>query len=408
MKAGRILILLIVLFFNNQSEAQLHCITADYTREQVSQDTRQAAAIQAAELFIQRTLSAPSANRLENGILKIPVVIHNLYHTAEQKITDEQAIAQLDVLNKAFRRQNADTVKTPAAFRSVAADCEIEFHLATSDPMRRSTSGIIRKYSPVTTWVMDDKMKSSATMGDDPWDSRLYLNIWVCQMDRFAGYSTVPGCDARLDGIVLGLAAFGAGQKTIIHEAGHWMGLKHIWGDEYCGDDGVSDTPKQASYTVGCPSNIRVTCGNNPTGDMYNNYMDFTNDACMNLFTKGQKARMLSVFASGGVRNSLLNSAGLDRPMSYESPLPDQDPRWLQVKVYPNPVSNTLYLDFSYDVRWIGKTIFITNLVGQSINNVTISAKIQTIDVTNLKPGIYFLAAKNDQGVSIKVKFIKL
>ena len=117
---------------------------------------------------------------------------------------------------------------------------------------------------------------------------------------------------------------------------------------------------------------------------------------------------MQSVFASGGVRNSLLNSAGLDRPMSYESPLPDQDPRWLQVKVYPNPVSNTLYLDFSYDVRWIGKTIFITNLVGQSINNVTISAKIQTIDVTNLKPGIYFLAAKNDQGVSIKVKFIKL
>jgi len=408
MKAGRILIFIIVLLSYIQATAQLHCVTADYTRIQVGQDVNQAAAIQQAESFIQRVIASPSTSRLENGIIKIPVVIHNLYHTSDQKITNEQAIAQLDLLNKAFRRKNADTVKTPAVFKPVAADCEIEFHLATADPMRRSTTGIVRKYTPVTTWVMDDKMKSSATMGDDPWDSRLYLNIWVCQMDRFAGFSTVPGSDAKLDGIVLGLAAFGGTQKTIIHEAGHWMGLKHIWGDEYCGDDGVSDTPKQASYTVGCPSNVRVTCGNSPTGDMYNNYMDFTNDACMNLFTKGQKARMQAVFEPGGARNSLLQSAGLDKPLIYESPLPEEDPRWLQVKVYPNPVNTTLYLDFSYDVRWVGKTIFITNLVGQSINNVTISSKIQTIDVTNLKPGIYFLAAKNDQGVSMKVKFIKL
>lgn len=136
--------------------------------------------------------------------------------------------------------------------------------------------------------------------------------------------------------------------------------------------------------------------------------MDFTNDGCMNLFTKGQKARMQAVFAAGAARNSLLNSAGLDKPLIFESPVPEEDPRWLQVRVYPNPVTTTLYLDFSYDVRWIGKTIFISNLVGQSINNVTISSKIQTIDVSNFKPGVYFLAAKNDQGVSMKVKFVKL
>lgn len=408
MKAGRILFLIIVLLSVQLAKAQLNCVTAEYSRLQFSKNAQQAQNIQKAEQFIRQAIASPTTDRIENGIIKIPVVIHNLYHKPDQKVTDEQVAAQLDLLNKAFRRQNADTVKIPDVFKPVAADCEIEFHLATSDPMRRSTTGIIRKYTPVTNWTMDDKVKSSAEMGDDPWDSRLYLNIWVCQMERFAGYSTVPGSDAKLDGIVLGLAAFGAGQRTIVHEAGHWMGLKHIWGDAYCGDDGVDDTPKQASYTVGCPGTVRVTCGNSPTGDMYNNYMDFTNDACRFLFTRGQKARMQAVFLNGGSRNSLMNSAGLDKPLIFESPLPDEDPRWLQVKLYPNPVSNTLYLDFSYDVRWIGKTIFITNLVGQSIKNVTISSKIQAIDVTNFKPGIYFLAAKNDQGLSMKMKFIKL
>jgi len=408
MKAGRILILIIGLLSFSRVTAQLGCVTTEHTRLQVINDPLQANAIQQAETFIRQVLASPTTARLENGIIRIPVVIHNLYHTTDQKITDEQAVAQLELLNKAFRRQNADTVKTPAVFKSVAADCEIEFHLATSDPLKRSTSGIIRKYTPVTTWIMDDKMKSSATMGADPWDSRLYLNIWVCPMEKFAGYSSMPGSDAKLDGIVIGLSAFGAGQKTLIHEAGHWMGLKHIWGDEYCGDDGVDDTPKQASYTVGCPTTARVTCGNGPLGDMYNNYMDFTNDGCMNLFTKGQKARMQAVFAPGAARNSLLSSAGLDKPLIYESALPEEDPRWLQVKMYPNPVTTTLYIDFSYDVRWLGKTIFISNLVGQSVNNVTISSKIQAIDVTNFKPGIYFLAAKNDQGVSMKLKFIKL
>lgn len=408
MKAGRILLFIIVLLIVQFAKAQLNCVTAEYSRLQISKSTEQAQNIYNAESFIRRVLASPSTDRIENGIIKIPVVIHNLYHTPEQKITDEQVAAQLDLLNKAFRRQNADTAKIPDVFKPVAADCEIEFHLATSDPIRRSTTGIIRKYTPVTNWTMDDKMKSTAEMGDDPWDSRLYLNIWVCHMERFAGYSTVPGSDAKLDGIVLGLAAFGAGQKTIIHEAGHWMGLKHIWGDTYCGDDGVDDTPKQASYTVGCPGTVRITCGNSPTGDMYNNYMDFTSDGCRFIFTRGQKARMQAVFLTGGSRNSLMSSAGLDKALIFESPLPDEDPRWLQVKMYPNPVSNTLYLDLSYDVRWIGKTIFITNLVGQSIKNVTISSKMQAVDVSNFKPGIYFLAAKNDQGLSMKMKFIKL
>jgi len=207
MKAGRILILIIGLLSFSRVTAQLSCVTTEHTRLQVINDPLQANAIQQAETFIRQVLASPNTARLENGIIRIPVVIHNLYHTTDQKITDEQAVAQLELLNKAFRRQNADTVKTPAVFKSVAADCEIEFHLATSDPLRRATTGIIRKYTPVSTWIMDDKMKSSAAMGADPWDSRLYLNIWVCPMEKFAGYSSMPGSDAKLDGIVIGLSA---------------------------------------------------------------------------------------------------------------------------------------------------------------------------------------------------------
>lgn len=407
MKVLRLLLITAGVFFFAEAEAQLSCKTAAYTLQQES-DPAMAWSIRQAEHFIQQSSVFSYASRLEGGIVRIPVVVHNLYHTPDQKITDAQVAAQLATLNNAFRRKNADTVNTPLSFRPVAADCEIEFYLATSDSRRRYTTGIVRKYSPVSNWIMDDKMKKSSEMGDDPWDTRNYLNIWVCNLDKFAGYSTVPGSDVSLDGIVIGLAAFGEGQKAIVHEAGHWLGLKHLWGDAYCGDDAVDDTPKQASYTVGCPTNIRVTCGNNPTGDMYNNYMDFTNNDCMNLFTKGQKARMLAAFSTGGARNSLLSSTGLDRPLIFEAALPEEEPRWLQVKMYPNPVNAVLNLDFSYDVRWVGKTIFVTNLVGQRIMNVTISSKIQSLNVANLKPGVYFLAAKNDQGLSIKMKFIKL
>ncbi len=365
--------------------------------------------LQAIENFTNQFI-ATNRNTIvtESAIIRIPVVIHNLYHFPEERITDAQVAAQLETLNKSFRRLHADTANTPTHFKSLAADIEIEFHLATSDPRKRSTTGINRKYTPIKAWSPDDKMKIAAETGVDAWDTKSYLNIWVCNLEDYAGYSSIIGGPIDKDGIVISTAAFGDGFKTIVHEAGHWLNLKHLWGDENCGDDGVADTPKQASYTVGCPTGLRRTCGNTTTGDMYMNYMDFTSDECVNLFTEGQKARMRALFANGGIRNSLLSSKGLDVPLIFESPLPDEAPQWLKPNLYPNPATTSMTLDLSYDARWIGKTIFIMNLSGQTVMTVVITAKVQPINISRLQPGMYFLATKKEDGESIKQKFIKL
>jgi hypothetical protein len=387
------------------------CNTFSYQQDQIRNNPALAEKINAIESFTRQHTSVVQtniANRIDGNVIKIPVVVHILYHTPSEKISNAQVQNQIDVLNRCFRHRNADSVNTPLYFKSLAADVEIEFQLAISDSRSRSTT--------ITKWGMDDKMKYSANMGDDAWDANSYLNIWVCNMDKLAGYSSLPGSDAAKDGVVIDFDAFfainsGSGYdlgKTAVHEIGHWLGLKHVWGDENCGDDGVSDTPKQASYTVGCPTTIRITCSNGPNGDMYMNYMDFTNDACTNLFTLGQKARMRALFAPEGPRNAILLSKGLDQPIIFESPIPESDPQWLHPQLYPNPATSVITLDMAYDPRWVGKMIQIVNLQGQTVLVIPITSKTLQIDINKLPSGVYFLAAKKEDGESMKMRFLKL
>ena len=407
------------LVFATQLTAQRNCSSYTYLRQQLQNDPSLQVRLDAVEIF-SRQHAGTRNNFSRTGetslVIKIPVVVHILYHQPNENITDAQVNSQIEALNRCFRRLNADTVNTPAAFRPFATDCEIEFKLATSDPRKRNTSGITRKYTPVTQWKADDKMKFSAEMGDDAWDPGSYLNIWVCNLDRVMGYSSVTGGTAGKDGVAIGFNVFGtinsmAGfdkGKTAVHEVGHWLNLKHLWGDANCGDDFVDDTPKQSGYNIECPSGIRISCGNSPLGDMYMNYMDFTSDACMNIFTKGQKARMRALFEPGGLRNSILYSTGLNAPLIFETPVPEESPKWLHPQLFPNPVTTEMTLDLAYDIRWIGKMITVINLQGQAIIQLTISSKYQKIDVSKLKPGLYFLEAKKDDGESYKMKFIKL
>lgn len=404
----------ICIFIVSIAYAQRECATSAYTEELKSLDPSLSDRMVTIEHFIQsqRLLQKESGNG-ESAVIKIPVVIHVLYSNAEENIPDDQIRSQLVALNRDFRRENADTINTPDRFKNFAADVQVEFELATADIKGRATTGILRRQTSVRYFTNDDKIKFSDKGGDDAWDSHYYLNIWVGNLSTLLGYSSIPGALANVDGVVINYKAFGtinvAGPydrgRTAVHEIGHWLGLKHIWGDTYCGDDLVDDTPKQGNFTTGCPNTFRSSCDNGDLGDMYMNYMDYTNDGCMNLFTKGQKQRMLSLFNSGGPRNLILSSKGLDAPWTAESPV-DQ-PSNTAFRFYPNPTNGGLVLNFEYNADWIGTTVSIININGVVVSTVQINSKTQKADVSQLKAGMYFIKAEN-RNEKIVEKFIKL
>lgn len=258
----------------------------------------------------------------------IPVVVHVVYNVTAENISDALVNSQIQVLNEDFRRLNADANETPAAWLGVAADCEINFCLAARDPSGNATNGITRTSTTKTSFSdIGNPVKFASSGGHDIWDRTKYLNIWVCDLSGgLLGYAQFPGGPANTDGVVIdykytGLCSNCAPYqygRSATHEVGHWLNLYHIWGDDgtSCnGSDQVADTPNQADETYQCPlPTIRISCTNGPNGDMYSNYMDYTDDGCMNLFTAGQKTRIQSLFGVGGSRASLLTSDGCVPP----------------------------------------------------------------------------------------------
>lgn len=395
--------------------AQQACYSFDYQQEKLRDNPGLLAITSQVEQFIQTNgAEQPHAQSTSRGkpVIIIPVVVHVVYNKSGENISDAAIQNLVQMLNLCYRKLHPDTIKTPARFAQLSADCEIEFQLAVSDPQRRATNGIVRRYTSVSQWDMDDKMKSTSMGGDDAWDAKSYLNIWICNLRYVSGYSSIPGDVPAKDGVVL---AYGSLGKTVVHEVGHWLGLKHIWGDQYCGDDGVADTPPQATGTPGCPSGIRTSCNNGPNGDMYMNYMDVTQDACVNMFTEGQKQRMLALLKPGGVRYSLFASTGLMDPIYQEIPLPQDtatqkppatDP--VQPVLYPNPALHEITLDLGNDQQWIGKTVSICNTQGLTVMQQTIKARTQKIDISRLTAGMYFVVGKREDGIVIKQKFLKM
>lgn len=363
------------------------------------------------------------------GVIRIPVVVHVLYETDAQNISEAQIKSGIAALNRDFRRRNSDTTKTPARFKALAADTEIEFALAITDPRGVATNGIVRKRTTVKEWTLDDKIKFSKHGGNDAWDPTKYMNIWIGHMPRSLGYSSMPGDAAAVDGVVITTSAFGTIGKTgaynmgrtLVHETGHWLGLRHIWGDDLCGDDGIADTPPQAGFTSGCPSYFLSSCNNGALGDMYMNYMDFTADACMNLFTLGQKAKMRSLFARGGLRHSLLSGAGLLPPTVEEapvvntpivavpprqntSPVNNPDPV-AAAKLYPVPAGDWVMLQLP-DAGWIGKELQVLNLNGSVVKRIIVTSLQQKIILQGLPKGIYLLQGQH-QGHRLVEKLVK-
>ncbi len=290
--------------------AQRNCGSMDVLELQLEEDPKRAFMMDQIETHLLNIEN--TGVREVNGVVNIPVVVHVIYNNSTENISDAQVLSQINVLNEDFRRTNPDADDT----WSQATDSEIEFCMATSDPLGNATSGIVRTSTSVSAFGTNDQMKFASSGGADAWPASDYLNIWVCDISGgILGYAQFPGGSATTDGIVIDYQYFGTiGTasapfdlgRTATHEVGHWLNLRHIWGDGGCNvDDFVSDTPASNSANYGC------ALGNSACGsvDMVQNYMDYSDDACMNLFTLGQRNRMRALFESGGYRSSLLNSS---------------------------------------------------------------------------------------------------
>lgn len=260
-------------------------------------------------------------------IYTIPVVVHVVYRNATENVSDAQIISQITALNKDYRKQNTDISQVPAVWSGLAADVGIEFCLATRDPLGNSTTGITRTSSSQSSFdTQNNNVKFNNTGGHSAWPADQYLNLWVCNLDgTLLGYAQFPGGSATTDGVVIDFDDFGTTGtaaapfnlgRTATHEVGHWLGLYHIWGDEpQCAqDDGVSDTPAQKDKNYGCPSfpqgssQTGGSCSGSNPGSMFMNYMDYVDDACMFMFTNGQKVNMLAALTQQ--RAPLLTSNG--------------------------------------------------------------------------------------------------
>ena len=262
------------------------------------------------------------------GIRRIPVVVHVVWRTEAENISDEQIQSQIEVLNQDFRKTNADVGQVPAVWQSRVADARVEFALASTDPDGNPSNGVTRTQTNVAGFGMNgNPVKSAATGGADPWPSDRYLNMWVCQLaSNLLGYAQFPGGQPETDGVVILHSGFGTTGtaappfdrgRTATHEIGHWLNLFHIWGDDGTGCNGtdeVDDTPNAAEENVGCPTFPHVTCSNGPDGDMFMNYMDYTNDACMYMFTEGQVTRMQA--ALDGPRSSIGSTVVAPTPVA--------------------------------------------------------------------------------------------
>jgi hypothetical protein len=295
--------------------------------------------IQALEAFTQRyikILKGKGAQGLRSGIITIPVVVHVVYKTGAQNISDTQIQSQIDVLNEDFRELNTDISNVPAEFSGLTSDIRIEFQLAARDPDCNNTTGITRTsttaddfdYDPYgSTPTARNPVKFSSSGGVDGWPPDEYLNIWVCNLSSgLLGYASFPADLSTRpdeDGVVIDYQSFGnTGNvvspfdlgRTATHEIGHWLNLRHIWGDGGSGcvaTDYVDDTPNQEYYNFGCPAHPQTSCGSH---DMFMNYMDYVDDDCMIMFTDGQSDRMDACLYS--TRADILSSEGLISPPS--------------------------------------------------------------------------------------------
>ncbi|MFA5573597.1 MAG: zinc-dependent metalloprotease [Brumimicrobium sp.] len=373
----------------------------------------------------------------------IPVVVHVVYNDETQNLHDSVIHNQIAVLNRDFQRLNADSIDLRPEFEPYAGRANIEFKLATVAPDGSFTNGINRVYTDKTHFLelifgmlpnteSIEDVKYTNRGGVDPWDVDHYMNIWVCNLEdenespSVLGMATPPAglpnwpADATpgmIDGVVIHYRSFGGnnphplvmgGQtfevlgRTAVHEVGHYLGLRHIWGDAdmsglnpSCnGDDGIADTPNantQASFVCNKTKN---TCVDDIDGvdlpDMVENYMDYSNEPCQVAFTKGQVEHMVSTLVN--FRPGLLE----DEVLSIQKDVVNE------FVLYPNPANNIVVLKSK---QFLNNTISIVDLNGRTVKEVVANGYKTTIDIKDLSNGIYQVITEGIVGSTKLVKY---
>ena len=284
----KFLLVLWVAFLSIQiisAQTSRNCSTMENLGRLIQNDPHLLDRMNNIEQFTEHWINRISQSRAVPTIITIPVVVHVVHNNASENISDAQIQSQIDVLNEDLRKLNADVVNVPAEFSSLAADIQIEFCLASIDPSGAATSGITRTFTNNFSFSTNDVVKFNSFGGKDAWPSNKYFNIWSCDLGSTLGYAQFPGGSASTDGIVVNYRYFGRGGtaqvpfdkgRTATHEVGHWLNLRHIWGDAFCGNDFIGDTPTQSGPSFGCPGYPQFSCS---SSDMFMNYMDYTDDA---------------------------------------------------------------------------------------------------------------------------------
>ncbi len=372
----------------------------------------------------QRELFRQYKNAMRSDVdqvLVIPVVVHVVYNDVSQRISEAQVQSQIDVLNEDFGRRNADSVNTPLIFRSRAANTGIRFCLAKTDPDGNITTGINYVQTSTTAFSNNDDIKQDIAGGSDAWDVSKYFNIWVGNLSgSLLGYAEFPSTPLPSTyGVVINYKAFGRiGTasppynlgRTATHEIGHCFYMFHIWGDEPgCqADDDINDTPLQKDHNFGCPpfpqgpSRPGGSCDSSDVSSMYMNFMDYTDDDCMNMWTKQQSTEMnaaIGFFAPG-----LLTSDVCQGSLSVTE---QKHQNWITLS--PNPSEGNTVLSFSKPTtsrvnikvfNTLGKLVYFGNkeTKGGSVN----------LDLTNIPPGLYFLSASaGEESQSIRLTIFR-
>ena len=287
----------------------------------------------------------------DENTLYIPVVVHVVYANEAQNISDEQVLSQIEVLNDDFNMENDDFGVIRTDFVDSAGDVNVRFCMAEFDPLGAPSDGIDRVMTTEVSFDSGDtpngwdNVKQSSTMGADAWPRNDYLNIWVCNLDPSSGvlgYAYPPGVTPSWrDGVVIHYRYFGKVGvvsppynlgRTTTHEVGHWLGLRHIWGDGGCSvDDGHDDTPASNTSHFGCPPATTASCG---SLDMWENFMDYTDDRCMWMFSEDQALSMRSVLET---TRATLQTSGKCWQVSGVN---DQVDISADIHVFPNPANS--------------------------------------------------------------------